>query len=203
MKSAGNPPLQNLASLPLKNHTGPVPDCVQAMKSITANFSTIVLATVKVGGWRAQWVHNFVGLIVASFTRCELLRLHALQGGAACDCEIDFIRKLMPALGFRVCQDGYVDPDGRCIYYEWQMERQGEEPFDVLLYVHQDADNISSTGIMHTLIPMKRNATVPGLCRVAVVSSPVTALDGQRADEKLNAALVEGLRIAAEEEAPI
>ena len=44
--------------------------------------------------------------------------------------------------------------------------------------------------------PQAFHATAPNLRRLAVVSAPVTDKKGERADEKLNAALIKGLEKA-------
>ena len=52
--------------------------------------------------------------------------------------------------------------------------------------------------ICNLLYPYSDNATAPNLRRLAVVSAPVTDSRGERADERLNAALGKALKMMQE-----
>merc|ERR1719277_2275395 len=51
------------------------------------NFETIVLSTVKVGGWRTPWLLALTRLLVQAYSDSMFLQLEAIKGGPACDCE--------------------------------------------------------------------------------------------------------------------
>ena len=92
-------------------------------------------------GWHVLWANSLVALLVQSYTECTALNMHALRGGAMCECEIAFIRKLMPALGFATVSDG--EEVRGYTRYEWKIVRPKSMPFYVLLWVHSDADKIN------------------------------------------------------------
>jgi len=186
--------------LPLKGkavrtHSGSRPNCKETVEEIKANFWTIVLATVVVGGWRMPWVHNMVQLVLSNYTDCQYLFLHALKGGDACDCEISFIRNLMPYLGFTTLYDGVYDASVSHTRYVWYMSRPGTNTADynIWLYVHDKPEEVSVGYLRSDLHPSTKNSMKPNLARLAVVSAPVHDKSGERADEKLNKKLVEAL----------
>ena len=104
----------------------------------------------------------------------------------------------MPALGFKISDDGTTL--GGFTLYEWKIDRPNNEPFYVSLSVHADADKIHTMAIASAMAPRKARSLMPNLNRVAVVSSPVMdpSRPGERADEKLNAALKDALAMAKE-----
>ena len=186
----------------LATHSGPKPDrkdkqaAIQVADDIRRSFWTTVLATVRVEGWRAPWMLMVLHLILVSYPTCEVLFLNALKGGPACDCEIGFIRTVMRGLGFECGLDGYFDARRKQTCFAWYKERPGgAEPFTVLLTVHHDPDDIDVKDIYNDLHPRSFNATAPNQKRLAVVSAPVADGRGERADEKLNAALGEALKM--------
>ena len=63
---------------------------------------------------------------------------------------------------------------------------------------HHDPDDIDVKTICHSLHPQSYNATAPNQKRLAVVSAPVTDGRGERADERLNAALGKALKMMQE-----
>jgi len=168
-------------------------------EEISRNFWTTVLATVRVPGWRAQWMLMVLYLILVSYPTCERLYLNALKGGASCDSEISFIRTVMFSLGFECKLDGGFRAQSKFTYFCWIKERPGgAHPFNVFLTVHHDPDDIDVEMICDSLHPYSDNATAPNLKRVAVVSAPVTDGRGERADERLNAALGKALEMMQE-----
>ena len=168
---------------------------IEVAKRISLSFWTTVLATVRVQGWRAPWMLMVLYLILVSYPTCGVLYLNGLKGGGACDSEIGFIRAVMRGLGF-VCQfDGTFNAKAKYTFFRWKKERPGgAKPFRVTLIVHHDPDDIDVERICGDLHPFSWNATAPNLKRVAVVSAPVTDGRGERADERLNAALGEALK---------
>jgi len=192
-------------TMAVETHSGPVPDkkdkalAIKVAKEIGLSFWTTVLATVRVPGWRAPWMVMVLYLILVSYPACVELLLNALNGGPACKCEIGFIRTVMRGLGFECRADGYFDEEGKCTVFHWSKERPGgAEPFYVSLYVHHDPDDIAVERICINLHPYSDNATAPNLKRLAVVSAPVTDGRGERADERLNAALGKALKMMQE-----
>ena len=172
---------------------------IKVAKEIGLSFWTTVLATVRVQGWRAPWMLMVLYLILVSYPTCAELFLNALNGGPACKCEIGFIRTVMRGLGFECVDDGAFDAKGKFTYFVWRKERPGgAQPFTVNLTVHHDPDDIAVEGICRDLHPDLDNATAPNLRRLAVVSAPVTDGRGERADERLNAALGEALKMMQE-----
>jgi len=172
---------------------------IEVAKGISRNFWTTVLATVRVQGWRAPWMLMVLYLILVSYPTCEVLYLNALNGGPACKCEIGFIRTVMRGLGFECRADGRFNAKRKNTVFHWTKERPGGAyPFVVYLTVHHDPDDINVEDICSDLHPFSRNATAPNLKRLAVVSAPVTDGRGERADERLNAALGEALKMMQE-----
>ena len=172
---------------------------IKVAKEIGLSFWTTVLATVRVQGWRAPWMLMVLFLILVSYPTCAELFLNALNGGPACKCEIGFIRTVMRGLGFVCDIDGSFDAKKKYTVFSWKKERPGgAKPFYVYLFVHHDPDDIDVEDICNLLHPYSDNATAPNLKRLAVVSAPVTDGRGERADERLNAALGKALKMMQE-----
>ena len=172
---------------------------IKVAKAISLSFWTTVLATVRVPGWRAPWMLMVLYLILVSYPTCGTLYLNGLKGGSHCDCEISFIRAVMRGLGFKCERDGYFYADKKFTQFSWIKERpDGAPAFYVYLAVHHDPDDIDVETICRSLHPLSRNATAPNLKRLAVVSAPVTDGRGERADERLNAALGKALEMMQE-----
>tara|TARA_B110001452_G_scaffold148458_1_gene123598 strand:+ start:225 stop:1349 length:1125 start_codon:yes stop_codon:yes gene_type:complete len=199
-------------TMALEMRSGPRPDrkdkalAIKVANEIGLSFWTTVLATVHVPGWRALWMLMVLHLILVSYPTCAELYLNALNGGPACKCEISFIRTVMRGLGFKRNIDGLFNQEKKCTYFTWSKERPGfyerrateAEPFCVHLTVHHDPDDIDVEGICTNLNPESVHATAPNLRRIAVVSAPVTDDRGERADERLNAALGKALKMMQE-----
>ena len=186
----------------VETRSGPRPDkkdkalAIQVAKEIGLSFWTTVLATVRVQGWRAPWMLMVLYLILVSYPTCAELYLNALNGGPACKCEIGFIRTVMRGLGFEGECDGIFMTKEKLTYFRWSKKRPGcSQPFTVFLTVHHDPDDIDVEDICSDLHPSSHHATAPNLKRLAVVSAPVTDDRGERADERLNAALGEALKM--------
>jgi len=172
---------------------------IKVAKEIGLSFWTTVLATVRVPGWRAPWMMMVLHLILVSYPTCAQLLLNALNGGPACKCEIGFIRTVMHGLGFKCDWDGYFNAKKKYTRFIWRKDRPGSaQPFDVWLTVHHDPDDINVEDICTDLHPHSSHATAPNLRRLAVVSAPVTDGRGERADERLNAALGKALKMMQE-----
>jgi len=172
---------------------------IKVAKEIGLSFWTTVLATVRVQGWRAPWMLMVLYLILVSYPTCAELFLNALNGGPACKCEIGFIRTVMRGLGFECDIDGYFNAEKKFTLFYWSKKRPGGAyPFNVILTVHHDPDGIDVEDICRDLHPHSSNATAPNLKRLAVVSAPVTDGRGERADERLNAALGKALKMMQE-----
>ena len=172
---------------------------IKVAKEIGLSFWTTVLATVRVPGWRAPWMLMVLFLILVSYPTCATLFLNALDGGPACKCEIGFIRAVMRGLGFECEVDGFFFAASKSTEFRWSKERPGgAKPFFVILTVHHDPDDIDMELIRDLLHPHSADATAPNLTRLAVVSAPVTDGRGERADERLNAALGKALKMMQE-----
>jgi len=172
---------------------------IKVAEGIGLSFWTTVLATVRVQGWRAPWMLMVLYLILVSYPTCAALFLNALNGGPACKCEIGFIRTVMSGLGFECNLDGDFDAKEKLTYFCWSKKRPGgAEPFTIYLIVHHDPDDIDVEQICNMLHPHSDHATAPNLRRLAVVSAPVTDSRGERADERLNAALGKALKMMQE-----
>jgi len=192
-------------TMAVETHSGPKPHyqdkeaAIAVAKEIGLSFWTTVLATVRVPGWRAPWMLMVLYLIRVSYPTCTDLLLNALNGGPACKCEIGFIRAVMRGLGFECVFDGLFVAEGKCTLFTWTKKRPGgAKPFRVNLTVHHDPDDIAVEGVCGMLHPQSHNATAPNLKRLAVVSAPVTDGRGERADERLNAALGKALKMMQE-----
>ena len=172
---------------------------MKVAKEIGLSFWTTVLATVRVPGWRAPWILMVLFLILVSYPTCELLILNGLKGGGACDSEIGFIRAVMCGLGFECETDGQFDAGKKYTLFMWSKKRPGgAAPFNVFLFVHHDPDDLNVENICDLLHPHSDNATAPNMKRLAVGSAPVTDGRGERADERLNAALGKALTMMQE-----
>ena len=105
----------------------------------------------------------------------------------------------MHGLGFECEMDGRFLAEMKYTQFIWRKERPGgAEPFKVFLTVHHDPDDIDVEKICYMLHPSTYNATAPNMKRLAVVSAPVTDGRGERADERLNAALGKALKMMQE-----
>lgn len=145
------------------------------------------------GGWRIIWAQSVVFTIIACYSRCSTLCMHAVKGGPACDCEIDFINALLPAIGFTAIGPSIRNHPLGYTRYTWCIGRPGADRFTVYVQVWDRPENIEAGALRADFHPRESQSVVPNLVRVAVVSSPVTDLKGERADEKLNSKLNEGL----------
>ena len=192
-----------LGRLPLRAGTKPLASHTDIFQDIYDNFSTIILATVFVGGWRANWAQSFVSLILASYTNAELLAMHAVKGGAACDCEISSIEAVMPALGFttvksRATPEMGIDKDGTHMWEEWlwSVERPNARPFRVQLERYARVGYCDADMVADDTSPKGEwNACAPNLQRVAAVSAPVVDKDDEPIAGRLNANLTDGLAL--------
>ena len=78
-----------LESRPIKEHTGPKPTAVECVKDIVDNVTTAILATVFVKGWKKWWLVSVTSLILDSYSSCQTLSLHAIQGGEYANADED------------------------------------------------------------------------------------------------------------------
>ena len=103
-------------------------------------------------------------------------------------------------VAWRGAHDGFFSKQSKYTAFQWSKERPGGGawPFTVHLTVHHDYDDIAVEVICDNLHPLSFNATAPNLRRLAVVSAPVTDHRGERADERLNAALGNALEMMQE-----
>ena len=62
-----------------------------------------------------------MGVLCAMYPRCQDLTLLAIKGGAACDCEINFIVALMAELGAEVQEMAKSKDGGERIEWVWCM----------------------------------------------------------------------------------
>ena len=184
------------ARLPLRAGALPFASPTAIFQDTYDNFSTIILATVFVGGWRSNWAHSFVSLILASYTTAELLALHAVKGGGACDCEIAFIEAVMPALGFTTKKTREMPGEGTWEEWLWIVKRPNARPFKVQLERYMQVGDCDEDMIADDTKPegdWKLNACAPHLIRAATVSAPVVDKQKQPIADQLNTRLVNGL----------
>ena len=175
---------------PPATHSGLLPSPAQAAQALADNCAGTVLATVKVAGWRGAWAHNLVTQIATNNSQCSELFLHALKGGPACDCEIAFTVELVYALGFDDVTSGTHDDARGLTEWKWSRQREGlQVPYTVTLIVHDDPAHVDMPTLVSTFYPQQNRAVAPNLMRAAVISSPVSSLEGTRADAEINAAL--------------
>ena len=94
-------------------------EAVEVIQAQLDSFFTAVLATVHAGAWRLNWVAGLLFVLLSSVPCCYDLKLLAIKGGAACDCEIKFIEALMEELGAEVEAFREVFDDGEriCLLY--------------------------------------------------------------------------------------
>lgn len=182
---------------------GRQPTPVEVARECFKNFSTIVLATVHAGGWRANWINSVVSLIVGNYPVCKWLGLYAVRGGSECDAEIEFILRLLPMMGFEPSGDNgarahYLHPSLESDFSRWNfMYLRGPRSYQVVLYL---ADTVRSSvlsvhALNGNLQPWSNYATAPNLARLAVVSAPVRGRDNKPIAEILNNQLAAGLEL--------
>ena len=194
-----------LSELPLKQHEGDDPEAIDVARGIKDNLETIILATVHCPGWRKSWIQSFVMTVITQYMQCSYVMLQSVKGGAATDCEINFIEEVMPLMGFTVAYNhgkpafrtSASNWTGKAPFTEWRWEiqRPGAKPFMVNLYQYQDADNLPVEFVEIFAWAFQDQSKAPNLRRVAVVSCPLKGLPpaNQLTHDILNKKLAEGL----------
>lgn len=178
------------------------------MNVVQQNALTIVLATVFVAGWRVAWAHSLASLILGAYTSCSKLRMYAVKGGPATDCEVDFVEAFMDEVGAKTVTD--KQDNGSNLSWSWDLARDGA-PCRIVLVQFKTAEAINVKAVAWGLMPQRATVARPKLNRAAVISSPVKDLcptctaktaagggfevnckmcaDMPRVDEQMNAAL--------------
>jgi len=195
--------LDTLFRVPYFGHEPPTIAGPQSVKEVAkenlANFETIVLATIQVGGWRLPWITNLMRLIVQAEPICHELRLYAVQGGAACDCEIDFVHKLMFTLGlkYRVNEvSTSKHGDHGCHIWEYWKEKDvsgtNDGTFRVFLVKYKTVDGVYQDfqSITQSLMVTRDSCMPPNLIRSAVISCPAKDEHDNPVLDLLNEALI-------------
>ena len=167
------------------------------------NFYTIVLATAMAGALRVSWATNFCAHLATLVPVCNVIRLVAVKGGAACDCEIRFIEALMESLGARKGKQAAESGLGFLVW-AWFLERHAtEEECVVCLDQFRTVEQAEPTFLASTFHTRKSEAAAPSLRRCMVVSAPIKGPpsaegldDGAPIAERLNANVADALAIA-------
>ena len=169
---------------------------VQVVAASLGSFDTIVLATVKAGNWRACWVSGLISTLLRNIPRCRIFTMFAVKGGAACDCEIQFIETFMELLGARV----HVKAEDKREYIMWQwwVKRDGADPCVVNLEQYKTVEDARVGSLMGDFLADKNYTHAPNLRRCAVVSAPVTDQAGEPIAARLNKNVGDALEMAKE-----
>jgi len=159
--------------------------------------STIILATVMAGGWRANWICSLVGLIITSYQQCQCLVLFAVPGGDACKAELAFIHVVLLQLGFECTEKDESHGSWEVNRSTYKKPRDGDQEMVVMLFVadHVECKALSSPPFLANMFyPREDHAASPNLRRCAVVPSPVSDKEGIPIAARLNTALGRGLK---------
>jgi len=169
----------------------------QVVAAALGSFDTIVLATVKAGNWRACWVGGLIATLLRNIPRCKVFTMFAVKGGAACDCEIQFIENFMELLGAKVVLKA-VDK-GKFLQWQWLVKRDGARvDCAVNLMQFKTVDDASVVMLKHGFLADKDYTHAPNLRRSAVVSAPVTDQAGEPIAARLNKNVGDALAAAKE-----
>ena len=157
-------------------------------------FDTIVLLSVNAGNWRSCWVRSLITTLLLNVPRCRLFKMIAVRGGAACDCEIQFIEIFMELLGAEVIQK--AEDQGTSLVWTWSMKRDGVDPCLVVLEQYQTVEDATVPIDFH---PTRNFTHAPNLMRCAVVSAPERDIAGEPIAARLNKNVGDALAAAKEE----
>ena len=161
-------------------------EAAKVVEAVLKSFGTAVLATVNAGAWRLNWIAGLLTVLLCGVKRCRDLRLLAIKGGAACDCEIKFIEALMEELGAEVEEFRQVEDNGERIDWCWYLKRKGADTCIVNLTQFQKVEYATVPMLQDDFLPQKAFTHAPNLRRVAVVSAPVVDKEGEPIAQKLN-----------------
>ena len=126
--------------------------------------------------------------------------MFAVKGGAACDCEIQFIEIFMELLGAEVRLKG--EDQGPFRLWVWMVKRDGAEDCNVSLYQYATVEDASVVQLeLGHFLARKDYTHAPNLKRCAVVSAPVTDEAKKPIAERLNTNVGDALARAKEEAA--
>ena len=90
---------------PVEEHEGAKPTPTEAADDMLSNLITKVLATVRCGGWKADWCEGFMTMLLKTFSCCSNVRCCAVKGGPATDAEILMALDMLAQLGFECDKD--------------------------------------------------------------------------------------------------
>jgi len=159
-------------------------------------FDTIVLLSVKAGNWRSCWVRSLITTLLLNIPRCRLFTMFAVRGGAACDCEIQFIEKFMELLGAKVVQK--AADCGMFLLWGWKVKRDGADDCLVRLQQFKTVEDASVVNLKAGFQPDKYFMHAPNLSRSAVVSAPEKDIAGEPIAARLNKNVGDALANAKE-----
>lgn len=177
---------------------GPELSAAEAQRQIRKNLFTFVLATVNCGAWNLSWAMGVTACIIMNCTRCFQLRLFAIKGGKACDCEIVFLERLFDKLGFTnksACVPN-VPASPTCLFWEWRYRRSDGSWYSVCL---EQYFSVESMGYFaHCMHVNKVTIRAPSLMRCAAVSAPTDDKEGVPINTRLNETLLAALQDATD-----
>ena len=97
---------------PTEDHEGTKPTPGAAAAALLGNLFTLVLATVRCGGWKSNWCNGVMGMLFETYPRCSNVTCVAVKGGPATDDEILMFVDIMAQLGFECYKEAEADPNG-------------------------------------------------------------------------------------------
>eukprot|EP00931_Biecheleriopsis_adriatica_P010738 TRINITY_DN111803_c0_g1_i1.p1 TRINITY_DN111803_c0_g1~~TRINITY_DN111803_c0_g1_i1.p1 ORF type:complete len:242 (+),score=47.63 TRINITY_DN111803_c0_g1_i1:64-789(+) len=182
---------------------GPVEAGVQSTAPETAratkeNFFTQVLAAdhCQCPAAHLSWALGVASMLATNVTRCKDMLLFAVKGSPACDCQLLFLRGLMPKLGFAIVDDydeNWDETETDSWAYVWQYRRSDKSLCTVKLLVCTTVQAWAAKPIHAMVYASQDRRAAPSLLRLAVVSAPLEDKDGEPIANSLNNILMAGL----------
>ena len=178
---------------PTEDHEGAKPTPSEAAAALLGNLFTLVLATVRCGGWKSNWCNGVMGMLLETYPRCQHVICVAVKGGPATDDEILMFVDILAQLGFECRTEAEVWHSG--LVWRWQHKRSDGSMYGIDLYQIKKVEEFTQLpNFFHqVMVVPEQQSMAPELKRVVVLSAPVTTLDGTCVNDVLNAFVNEAL----------
>ena len=115
----------------------------------------------------------------------------AIKGGPACDCEVEFIVRLMDGLGAQVEKAAVPQANGKYLLWRWWLARPGPSAgvgrMMVSMYQYDRVEHARPDLLESDFWASRDYVEAPRLARVAVVSAPADVVGSL--NEQLRTAL--------------
>ena len=162
---------------------------VACVEGIRANFTSTVLATVEAVAWRDAWLSGVILFLIDAVPVSRDVTLLAVKGGpgGGSDCEVEFIKRVLPLMGAKPADDYQEEGEkvSEALRWSWHIDRPGGAK-SCLVQLNQyeqpeDADEIDTA-----FFPDPAYAAAPDLRRVAMVSAPAVTKGDESVTTLLN-----------------